>query len=64
MSQPSPSNFDRKIEALTDQVGRMIEGITEFRLEIQRSMTDLKSGMVEFKDEMQRSRAEFRADLA
>jgi hypothetical protein len=53
MNQPSPSNLDLKIEALTDQIGRMTEGITEFKLEIQRNRAEFRADLAELKSMIQ-----------
>lgn len=50
-------NLDNKLDILIEQIGRLTEGITEFRLSTQESLT-------EFRLTMQQSMTEFRADLA
>jgi hypothetical protein len=43
MSENSSNALDDKIEALTDQVGRLAEGLINFRLEMQRGTTELRA---------------------
>jgi predicted nucleic acid-binding Zn-ribbon protein len=50
-------NLDNKLDILIEQIGRLTEGIAEFRLSTQESLT-------EFRLTMQQSMTEFRADLA
>jgi len=49
MMNPSNSNLDEKIDILVDQVGRLTEGLTKFRLDMQHSITEFRADLAEIK---------------
>ena len=53
-----------RIDLLIDQVGRLTEGLTEFRTVITESMTEFRTDLAEFRSSMEQSMTEFRTDLA
>jgi gas vesicle protein len=67
MATNSETRLDTKVETLASEVDRLAAGLIEFRIEMQRSLTDfrteMRDGLSEFRVEMQRSSSDFRTSL-
>jgi len=74
MADATNQQNDNKLDLLIDQVGRLTEGITEFRLatverldafgeEMKRFREEMKRDNAAFREEVKQSSAEFRAEL-
>ena len=74
MTDPTNQQSDNKLDVLIDQVGRLTEGITEFRLatverldafgeEMKRFREEMKHDNAAFREEMKRDNAAFREEI-
>ncbi|MGI0489309.1 hypothetical protein ACN4EK_28175 [Pantanalinema rosaneae CENA516] len=63
MTYSSDNQLDSKVELLIDQVGRLTEGMVEYRLQWQAEMADFRSGLSEFRTEMREGLSEFRTEM-
>jgi predicted RNase H-like nuclease (RuvC/YqgF family) len=60
----SSSNHSNNLEILTDQVGRLTEGLTEFRLSMEQSSAEFRADLANFRAETEYSSAEFRVEMS
>ncbi|NJO53354.1 MAG: hypothetical protein HC840_32540 [Leptolyngbyaceae cyanobacterium RM2_2_4] len=52
MTSQSSTHSDDRIDILVDQVRRLTEGITEFRLSMERSSAEFRAALAEFRTDM------------
>jgi len=49
MANSSSDNLDNKVDILTEQVGRLTEGLTDFRMRMEASVEEFRSDLAEIK---------------
>ena len=59
MTDPTNQQSDNKLDVLIDQVGRLTEGITEFRLATAERIDAFGEEMKRFREEMKHDNAAF-----
>ena len=63
MTDPTNQQSDNKLDVLIDQVGRLTEGITEFRLATVERLDAFGEEMKRFREEMKHDNAAFREEM-